>query len=800
MYNSNMAEKSFARLFPDPNTGLTKAQIQNRIENGLVNTQPPGITKTAGQILRENLCTFFNALNFGLAICLLLVKSYSNLLFMGVVLCNLLIGTVQQLRSKKTVERLSVLYAPKARAIRDGVETSLPVDRLVLDDVIRLKLGDQIPADAILIAGDVEVNEALLTGEPDAIAKQSGDLLLSGSFVVSGECRARVERLGEENYATRIAQEARKYKKVRSNLMRSLQRIIHFTGGAVLPLGVLLFSRAYFLSGHTLQSAVEQTAGSMIGMIPSGLMLLTSVTLAVGVMTLTKKKTLVQEMYSIETLSRVDMLCLDKTGTLTAGQMEVTAILHPDENMALETQGLIADFCGALPEDNTTATALISYCRSQNAQRTREAMGILPFSSERKYSAAAFPGVGVLYLGAMEFLRPRLPDQLVAAADQYAKNGSRVLVFALDKDALDPKAPPREPEALCLVLLSDTLRPEAKQTLGFFISEGVNIKLISGDDPRTVSGVARRLSLTGSDKWVDASTLLDEAAVKAAATNYVIFGRVSPQQKRWLVEALKEAGHTVAMTGDGVNDVLALKEADCSIALNAGSDAARQVSHLVLLDDDFASLPAVVMEGRRVINNITRTASLFLVKTIFSFLLTVCSVFFGIRYPFQPVQLSLISALTIGIPSFVLALEPNRIRITGDFLKNVLARALPGAILVFLYSIIANTLGPLVGLNHLEVSTLCVYLTGCAGLCVLLKVSLPINWKRAALFVCMTLGFLLGAYYLRRILDIGLPVGRILWLLLPMAAGCYPLLMGLSKFISLFLLRNRTILSDIKDE
>ncbi len=754
------------------------------MQEGLSNVQPPHITKSIGQILRDNICTLFNALNFGLAFCLLLVGSYSNLLFMGVVLCNLLIGTIQQLRSKRTVEKLSVLYQPRAQVVREGKQQELPLEELVLDDVICLRLGVQIPTDATLVQGEVEVNEALLTGEADPLIKRPGDILLSGSFVVSGEARAQVEHVGADNYAAKLALEARQYKKIRSDLMRALRRIIRFTGSAVLPLGALLFFRSYFIEGHAIKSAVEQTAGAMIGMIPSGLMLLASVSLAVGVVTLSRRKTLVQEMYCIETLSRVDMLCLDKTGTLTAGRMDLNAILHREGSPARQNEAQLEALINTLPKGNATAAALATYFSKQKRGSSEDFPApshILPFSSARKFSAANFPQWGSLYLGAPEILCPALPEDLARQAEQYLEQGCRILLFSRGACQEDLSHPPKDLTPLSLIVLEDALRPEASQTLSFFLQEGVAIKLISGDNPHTVKSIARRLGLPGYDAWVDATTLQDEQAVRAAATRYTIFGRVSPQQKRWLVQALKAAGHTVAMTGDGVNDVLALKDADCSVAMAAGSDAARQVSQLVLLDNNFNSLPAVVMEGRRVINNITRTSSLFLVKTIFSFLLTVCSVLLGLRYPFQPVQLSLISALTIGLPSFVLALEPNRSRITGNFLENVLTRALPGALCVFLYALLASIIGPWIGLDAMQVNTLCVYLTGIAGLCVLLRVCLPLNLKRGVLWGCMACAFLYGAIMLRQLLHIGLPTGRMLFLLLPLGALCYPLLASLGK-------------------
>ena len=778
-YTVDMDENSTLRYTPDPETGLTDTQVQNRINEGHTNRAPSHITKTAGQILKENICTLFNLLNFCIALCLLLVGSYRNLLFLGVVLSNLAIGVFQQLRSKQKLEKLSVLSQPGVQVVRNGRCCRIPVEELVLDDVIELSLGSQVPADAVVLCGSGELNEALLTGESDPIRKSPGDNILSGSFVVSGTFRARVEHVGSDNYAASLAQQAKRYQKTHSELMQALGRIVQFTGMLVVPLGLLLFIRSFFTLESGLVGSVEQAAASMIGMIPSGLMLLCSVSLALGAVTLARKQTLVQDLYCIETLSRVDTLCLDKTGTLTAGRMEVTEVVFSDPDRGAAHKGLLRSLAAALPKDNATALALGAYCAGFTGALLSPT-AVLPFSSKRKYSAAAFSDAGVLYLGAPEFLCPVLPDTLTEAARAYLAQGCRVLVFAQDRQQTDPASPLEHPAALGLIILSDVLRPEAADTLAFFHREGVTVKLISGDNPQAVSSIAKRLELPGADAYIDVSALND-TDLAAAATRYTVFGRVSPEQKRVLIKALQTAGHTVAMTGDGVNDVLALKDADCSVAMAAGSDAARQVAQLVLLDNNFASLPHVVMEGRRVINNVTRTASLFLVKTMFSFLLTVASLLFGMVYPFQPIQLSLISALTIGVPAFLLAMEPNRTRVTGRFLLNVLSRALPGSLCVFLYMLLANSIGPLIGLDPNEVNTLCVYLTGIAGLCFLLRVCNPLNLRRGLLCAVMAAAFLLGAVLFRGLLQLMLPTGRMLYLLLPLGLFCYPLLGALTR-------------------
>lgn len=769
------------RYTPDAAYGLTARQVRDREEAGLVNEQPPRVSKPLAQILRDNLCTFFNALNAGIFVSLLLVRSYANMLFMGVVLSNFLIGVVQELRAKRAVEKLSVLIAPTATVIRDGREEEISTERIVLDDVVCLGLGKQVPTDAVVLSGAAEIDESLLTGESDPQQRQAGDRLLSGSFIVSGSVCARADAVGAQSYAARLAQEARRYRRFDSELMRALRRIIRFSGSIVLPLGALLFLRAYFELHHPLQGAVEQAAASMIGMIPSGLMLLTSVSLTAGVVALSRRKTLVQELYCIETLSRVDMLCLDKTGTLTTGNLRVGRVWTPETDRAA-AEAAIAAFTQALPMDNATARALHAHFGGAESAPYGAPLTITPFSSARRYSAISFEGA-LLYLGAAQALCPALPEAFSLETERAANEGCRVLLFATAAPAQGEPPPPEQAglTPLALLVLLDELRPDAADTLRFFREQDVTVKLISGDDPLTVSAIAKRLGLPGHDAILDVSALSEEALAQAAES-YTIFGRVSPRQKRALLTALKAAGHTVAMTGDGVNDVLALKEADCSVALGAGSDAAKQISQLVLLNNDFSALPHVVMEGRRVINNIRRTASLFLVKTIFSFLLTVSSVLFSLSYPFQPIQLTLIGALTVGIPSFFLALEPSRARIRGDFLRSVLAHALPGALIIYLYALVAGLAGRGMGLSYPEINTLCVYLAGVAGLCVLLRVCMPLEKLRGILVATMAGLFIAGVLMLRELLKLtpGVPLP---WLFAALAALCYPALGVLSRIV-----------------
>lgn len=731
------------RLQPSLSTGLTAGQVADRKEKGLQNIQPQHQTKTVGQIFRDNIFTLFNAFNFGLAVCIAAVGAYENLLFMLVIIVNTAIGIVQEIRSKRMVENLSLISMPKAVVIRDGTEQEIAVEELVLDDVSVLCMGKQICADALVAEGEVEVNESLLTGEAEPILKKPGDLLLSGSFVVSGRCLARVEHIGTDNYATKIALSAKQYKKVHSDLMNALNKIVKFTGFFILPLGALLFLHAYFILKQPLDFSVTSTAAALLGMLPKGLVLLTSVSLMVGVIKLARKRTLVQELFCIETLSRVDILCLDKTGTITEGKMSVAEILPMEGAEGDEVEKLAGRFVGAMEDNNATFLALRERFPALTDWKT---IGRTPFSSARKWSSASFEGHGTILLGAPERLLPGASDRLPPQAAQREADGCRVLLLARSEEPVNGELP-RDIRPVAALVLLDPIRPDAKETLDFFAAQDVELKIISGDNPVTVSSIARQAGLSGYDAYVDASTLESGEALEEAASRYTIFGRVSPSQKQELVHALQRQGHTVAMTGDGVNDVLALKDADCSIAMAAGSDAARQISQLVLLDSNFSSLPSVVMEGRRVINNITRTASLFLVKTIFSFLLSFLALVFSMPYPFLPIQLSLIGMVVEGIPSFFLTFEPNHERIKGRFLSTVLHQAFPCALAIVINIIAVDQLAPILSITAAEVSTLCVYLTAFVWLVQLLRICTPFSRWRLILWVCMA-GLFVGAVLL----------------------------------------------------
>ena len=762
MKREKTAPADAASLPPTPDTGLTEAEAARRAELGLDNRHKADPGKSVGQILASNFFSLFNMLNFALAACLVLVGSYRNMLFLGVVFSNTLIGTVQELRAKRTLQRLKLLNAPAARVLREGRERTCRMEELVLGDLAVARAGDQILADGQVVEGQGAANESLLTGESDAIGKAPGDELLSGSYLMEGKLVYRLTRVGEQSYAGRLIREAKAIKPPKSVLMTDLNRLVRLVSILLCPLGALLFLKQFFLTHIPLTEAVPTTVAAMIGMIPEGLILLTSVALAVGVVRLGSKGTLVQELYGIETLARVDTLCLDKTGTLTKGEMTVER-LEPLGCQEAEMRRELGRFLGAFDDPTPTLDAL----RRGISPVAAEVTATLPFSSARKKSAAAFGDGTVLVLGAPSFvLEGELPAAVRARMEAAAGEGLRVLLLARARGGVEGERITGALEVLGLCCLSDVIRENAADTLAYFRRQEVTVKVISGDDPRTVAHIARRVGLTGWENAVDASTLQDSAALAEAAERYTIFGRVTPEQKRALVEAMKAAGHSVAMTGDGVNDIPALKAADCSIAMAGGSDAAKNAAQLTLMHADFAAMPIIVGEGRRVINNITRAASLFLVKTLYSFLLSVLMLILPLTYPFQPVQLTLISSLTVGIPSFFLALEPNRERVRGGFLETVLKRALPGAVAVAVCSSLAMASGRFYGLPLDVDNTLACVVTALVGMLVLLKVCLPLNPRRIVLLVAMALGLAGGMTFAGKVFFLAPLQGRALWIAL----------------------------------
>ncbi len=661
----------------DINMGLTQGEADEKIRRGECSGSFSVKSKSVGKIFSENIFTLFNLINVVIAVCVALVGAYRNMLFMGVVLCNTAIGIIQEIRSKRTLDRLAVISAPKAHVVRGGEQKILPVAEIVTGDIMQLSSGGQICADGVLVQGELDVDESLLTGESEAVAKRPGDELYSGSFVVSGSGRAEVTRVGGDAYANRIAVSARKPRKRRSEMMDSINRIISVISVCILPFALVLFTKSLFVARQELQYSVTSTAAAVIGMIPEGLVLLTSIALAVSSIRLAKRNTLCQDLYCAESLARVDVLCLDKTGTITTGRMKVAGLRMLDTDYPAEDA--LSALAVALGAENQTMAAVAA---KYPPRGSTVCIKTEPFSSARKWSGAQLEGFGTLILGAPSFvLNAEEYSRISEICSEHSAVGQRVLLLAQSDRPLPGKSLPERLSAKALVVLTDEIRESAPATLKYFREQGVELKVISGDDPVTVSSVAAKAGLPGSESYVDASKLRDDE-IREAALKYTVFGRVTPQRKLELVQSLKKAGHKVAMTGDGVNDVLALREADCSIAMQSGSDAARCVSQLVLLDSDFSSMPLAVEEGRRCINNIQRSAALFLVKTVFSFLMAVLFLFVGSAYPFQPIQLTLISALFIGAPSFLLALEPNHRRVEGSFIANVLRRALPGGLTV----------------------------------------------------------------------------------------------------------------------
>lgn len=768
------------RFSPDAAFGLTTEQVQERAAQGLANGEPETRTKSVRQILRENLLTPFNLLNLILGALVFLAGSYKNMLFLGVAFFNTLIGVFQEIQAKRTIDKLSLIAAPKARVLRDGAIFQIPVNELVLDDVCLLEAGNQVCADCVVMQGGCEVNESLITGESDPISKAEGELLLSGSFLVSGSVRARVEHVGEENYAAAIVKTVKRPKRAVSEIMTSINRIIRFIGFAILPIGILMFCKQVFFSHQDFRHGVVVTVGSLVGMVPEGLVLLTSVVLAVSVLRLARRRALVQDLYSIETLARVDVLCLDKTGTITEGSMQLDELVPLDGADPAELRAVIAAMTAANGDANPTFTALREGC---GAPVDWKAEQVVPFSSARKWSGVSFHGHGSYILGAGEFILRDRFSEIRETVEAYAQKGSRVLLLAHSPHPFGDKTLPDAPEPLALVLLSDKIRASAPETLRYFSEQGVTLKVISGDDAATAASIAGKAGLPCADRFLDASALSPEQ-LREAAEDYTVFGRVTPDQKRILVKALQDRGHTVAMTGDGANDVMALRESDCSVAMAAGSEAARSVANLVLLDSDFASMPHVVREGRRAINNLQRSAALFLVKSIFSGVIAVCFLFLSAAYPFEPIQFTLINAVTIGIPSFLLALEPNKERIRGHFISNVLRQALPGAAAMILGLLLLLPVSAFLDLDAVQLSTMAVCQTAFAGFLTLVKISRPLNAPRAVLCVAMVTIFCAAIVLFRDLFSLTVFTVPMAVALIPLLAAAAAVFIGMHHLIA----------------
>lgn len=725
--------------------GLSSAEVAARQQQGKTNQPPKSPTKTVGQIVRDNVCSYFNLVFVVLACMLASVGSWLNMGFLGVVFWNTLIGIVQQLRAKRTIDQLTLVSARKVRCLRDGTWTSCLSEDLVQDDVVAFGAGDQIIADAVVLEGSVQVNESLITGEARAVPKAPGGELRSGSFLMAGHCTARLTRVGEESYANRLtaAAQADGHKVAKGEMMRSLDRLIQAIGLGLIPVGAALFWKQHWVMAMDLRSSVESMVAALIGMIPEGLYLLTSVALAIGMLRLARRRVLTQDMNCIETLARVDVLCVDKTGTITESVMEADAPI-PLADGPLED--ILHSYYGAEEPDNDTGRALKA--RFGQGSGGWPVTGQIPFNTAYKYSAKSFGTHGVYVVGAPNVVAGTRSGEFRSQLTPLLAQGRRVLLLARYDGSLPNPPETLDPERLtflALLPLQNRIRSSAPKTFAYFAEQGVAIKVISGDDPQAVSHVAAQAGIAGAQRWVDAATLPDDQALAQAAADCTVFGRVTPEQKRKLVHALQKQGHTVAMTGDGVNDVLALKDADCGIAMASGAQAASQMAQLVLLDSDFAALPNVVAEGRRVINNIQRSASLFLVKNIFSLLLSLVTLCLPLAYPFQPLQLSLISAVTIGLPSFVLALEPNYELVRGKFMHNVLHAALPGGLTDFLLVFCAQGFAYAFDLSADALGTISTLLVLETGLIVLFGVCHPFTPVRWALWGSCTILGLGGA-------------------------------------------------------
>ena len=748
---------------------MSSAQVKERLEAGLSNVSSVSGGRSAAEIVKDNLFTFFNLIFAVLAALLIIAGSYKSLTFLPVVIANIVIGTVQELRAKKTLDQLTLLNEPKARAVRDGTVIDLPAEQLVLDDIAVFGQGSQICADAVIKSGEVSVNESLITGEAAEVKKGPGDELLSGSFVVSGECRARLDKVGDDSYAARLTVMAKATEhKERSEMMRVLNRIVGAVGIIIIPVGIALFCQQYFGAGRDFSGSIVSMVAAAIGMIPEGLYFLTSIALAVSTMRLAQRRVMLHDMKSIETLARVDVLCLDKTGTITDNGMTVNGVVDlrgrlPGDGGYVSGEALedlLAAFVSAMPKGNITDDALKARfaCGAKGPSgglngaepedSRPEATDIQPFSSVYKYASAVMGGYRYL-LGAPEMVLGEGFERIRDEVEKYNAQGFRTLLFArVDADRPAEMAAGKTAEELALITLENRVRGTAPATFEYFREQGVEIKIISGDSPLTVSRVAAQAGVEGAENYVDARELTTPELIAEAARRYTVFGRVLPEQKRELVKALKKAGRTVGMTGDGINDILALKEADCSVAMASGCDAAMQVSQVVLLDSDFSAMPGVVAEGRRVVNNIQRSASLFLIKNIFSLLTALLSIIFFARYPMQPTQVTLVAAFTIGIPGFFLALAPCKDRIQGSFLFNVLRAAAPAGITdcvaVFGFSALAASRG----LPEAEVSTACTVLLCWVGFLMLLIISRPLNvWRVVLIIACIAGTILAGTLF-----------------------------------------------------
>lgn len=766
--------------------GLTSEEVRERIDNGQTNHTDISTQKTVGQIVKSNLLTYFNLIFLILTVLLCIVGSFRNLTFLPVIIGNTVIGIFQELRAKKTLDKMSMLNAPHSIVVRDGEQQQIQSEELVKDDIIILSAGNQICADATVLSGSISVNEALLTGESDEIKKKSGDRLMSGSFVVSGQCYAKLDKVGNESYISQLTAQAKAMGDgEQSEMIRYINKLVKWVGIIIIPVGIILFCQAYIMNGETFKKSVVSMVAAVLGMIPEGLYLLTTVALALSTIRLAKKQVLLHDMKSIETLARVDVLCVDKTGTITEPGMQVTELVISgrcgDAEMDKRAFAhLLADYSSVIEDNNATMEAIRAYVDKNEIEKgSRTLLKTQPFTSANKYSKVSFVE-GDYMLGAPEFIMKDRYDEISEEIEEYQSKGYRVLLMAeqsgssamadtenaADTDKSGQQTPGVKGAAdmasrragmvspIGYIVLSNPIRENAESTFTYFKEQGVAIKVISGDNPATVSEVAKRAGIDGAENYVDASTLASEKDITEAVDKYTVFGRVTPKQKQLIVRALQKQKHTVAMTGDGVNDILAMKDADCSIAMASGSEAAAQAAQTVLLDSDFGRMPYVVFEGRQVVNNIQRSASLFLVKNIFSLLMAIFSAVFAITYPLEPSQISLISMFTIGLPGFLLALEPNRNRIEGNFMANVMLKALPAGLTDVLSVGALVICGQVFNLPSEDIATAGTMLLAVVGFMIIIKISHPFNKMKYGVLIINIVGLLFCGLFLGRLFAI----------------------------------------------
>ena len=781
MVKYKKAKEKECKVLDEELKGLTDEQVKERMAEGKVNKVDDDKTRTNWEIIRDNVCTLFNLFNLLIAIALIAVKAYTNLAYMLIIIVNIVIGIVQEIHARNLVQKLSVLKISKATVVRNGKEKELNIDEIVLDDVIILDSGKQICADSVVIDGEVEVNESLLTGESDTILKQKGDKLLSGSYVISGKCYSKVEKVGKDNFAAQITSETKKYKRAESELVNSMRRVTRFTSFVIIPVGLILFVQAYFFRNIDITNSVVSTAAALLGMLPKGLMLLITISLATGVIKLAKKSVLVQDLYSVETLAHIDTLCLDKTGTITEGKMKVDNVEIYNENyLPRSMNSLMTAFVNEMTDNNATFMALKDYFKGEDSFEVADNMA---FSSERKWSSISFKNLGSIVLGAPERLIEKSDMEMPNKIIEEQKAGKRMLFIAYTQDIISDENLPHL-EIVAAITLDDPLRKNAKEMLGFFKTQKVDIKIISGDNPLTVSSIAKKAGLETYDSYIDLSTLNSDDEIPALVEKYSVFARVLPHQKSIIVKALQAKGHSVAMTGDGVNDVIALKQADCSITLPEASDIARQVSQIVLLNSDFSVLKDVLMEGRRVVNNITNVARIFFIKTIYSMLLSLFNIVTNTAFPFIPIQITLIDLVIEGYTSFFLSFLENSKPIRGRFLRTVIKNALPYALTIIIGIVILTFTRAGLELSLEESETLMYLLIGGVSIFAVIDACRPFN--RISTFLCTTtaVGFFCAVLLFRNLLHLTPVDGDAIVILVASLILAYIIVTGLKNLIN----------------